>query len=141
MRELAPAAYGRALPSRFVFRPLPNRLSTFRNCFPTLRKLSSDLPNVSRPPAQSGRNPKRNSRDPPQSGATLKQSRLLDLKQSAYERALFELVPLQDETGCGARKKDDCYPCLRTSNELDPSRPSARASVERHCGLAPEMCA
>jgi serine/threonine-protein kinase len=42
-----------------------------------------------------------------------------EVKKNADERALFELVPLQDKTGCGARKKDDCYPCLRTSNELE----------------------
>lgn len=48
------------------------------------------------------------------------------MKKSSDERALFELVPLQDKTGCGARKKDDCYPCLRTSNELDDAIAAVR---------------
>jgi serine/threonine protein kinase len=52
-------------------------------------------------------------------GCDEKKALLPDLKKSSDERALFELVPLQDKTGCGARKKDDCYPCLRTSNDLD----------------------
>jgi hypothetical protein len=52
-------------------------------------------------------------------GCDEKKALLADLKKSSDERALFELVPLQDKTGCGARKKDDCYPCLRTSNDLD----------------------
>jgi serine/threonine protein kinase len=52
-------------------------------------------------------------------GCDEKKALLPDLKKSSDERALFELVPLQDRTGCGARKKDDCYPCLRTSNDLD----------------------
>ena len=52
-------------------------------------------------------------------GCDEKKALLADLRKSSDERALFELVPLQDKTGCGARKKDDCYPCLRTSNDLD----------------------
>ena len=51
---------------------------------------------------------------------------LPDLKKNSDERALFELVPLQDKTGCGARKKDDCYPCLRTSNDLDDAISAVR---------------
>jgi hypothetical protein len=50
-----------------------------------------------------------------------------ELKKSSDERALFELVPLQDRTGCGARKKDDCYPCLRTSNDLDDTIAAVRS--------------
>jgi len=59
-------------------------------------------------------------------GCEEKRVLLPDLKAHADERALFELVPLQDKTGCGARKKDDCYPCLRTSNELDDTIAAVR---------------
>jgi len=52
-------------------------------------------------------------------GCDEKKALLADVKKNSDERALFELVPLQDKSGCGARKKDDCYPCLRTSNDLD----------------------
>ena len=60
-------------------------------------------------------------------GCDEKKALLPDLKKSSDERALFELVPLQDKTGCGARKKDDCYPCLRTSNELDDTIAAVRS--------------
>jgi serine/threonine-protein kinase len=59
-------------------------------------------------------------------GCDEKKALLPDLKKSSDERALFELVPLQDKTGCGARKKDDCYPCLRTSNDLDDTIAAVR---------------
>jgi hypothetical protein len=59
-------------------------------------------------------------------GCEEKRSLLGDLKKVSDERALFELVPLQDKTGCGARKKDDCYPCLRTSNDLDDAIAAVR---------------
>jgi hypothetical protein len=59
-------------------------------------------------------------------GCDEKRALLAEVKKSSDERALFELVPLQDKTGCGARKKDDCYPCLRTSNELDDAIASVR---------------
>jgi hypothetical protein len=59
-------------------------------------------------------------------GCDEKKSLLADVKKLSDERALFELVPLQDRTGCGARKKDDCYPCLRTSNELDDTIAAVR---------------
>ncbi len=59
-------------------------------------------------------------------GCDEKKALLADLKKNSDERALFELVPLQDKTGCGARKKDDCYPCLRTSNELDDTISAVR---------------
>ncbi len=59
-------------------------------------------------------------------GCDEKKALLGDLKKSSDERALFELVPLQDRTGCGARKKDDCYPCLRMSNELDDTITAVR---------------
>lgn len=59
-------------------------------------------------------------------GCEEKRATFAELKQHADERALFELVPLQDKTGCGARKKDDCYPCLRTSNELDDAITAVR---------------
>jgi eukaryotic-like serine/threonine-protein kinase len=59
-------------------------------------------------------------------GCDEKRALLADVKKSSDERALFELVPLQDKTGCGARKKDDCYPCLRTSNELDDAIAAVR---------------
>jgi eukaryotic-like serine/threonine-protein kinase len=60
-------------------------------------------------------------------GCDEKKALLADLKKSSDERALFELVPLQDKTGCGARKKDDCYPCLRTSNDLDDAITTVRS--------------
>ncbi|HYQ18282.1 MAG TPA: hypothetical protein VEQ58_21050, partial [Polyangiaceae bacterium] len=60
-------------------------------------------------------------------GCDEKKALLGDLKKSSDERALFELVPLQDKTGCGARKKDDCYPCLRTSNDLDDAITAVRS--------------
>jgi eukaryotic-like serine/threonine-protein kinase len=59
-------------------------------------------------------------------GCDEKRALLADVQKSADERALFELVPLQDKTGCGARKKDDCYPCLRTSNDLDDAIAAVR---------------
>jgi serine/threonine-protein kinase len=59
-------------------------------------------------------------------GCEEKRALLPDLKTHSDERALFELVPLQDKTGCGARKKDDCYPCLRTSNDLDDTIAAVR---------------
>ena len=59
-------------------------------------------------------------------GCDEKRALLADLKKNSDERALFELVPLQDKTGCGARKKDDCYPCLRTSNDLDDAITAVR---------------
>jgi len=59
-------------------------------------------------------------------GCDEKKALLPDLKKNSDERALFELVPLQDKTGCGARKKDDCYPCLRTSNDLDDTIAAVR---------------
>ena len=59
-------------------------------------------------------------------GCDEKKALLPELKKSSDERALFELVPLQDKTGCGARKKDDCYPCLRTSNDLDDAIAAVR---------------
>jgi hypothetical protein len=59
-------------------------------------------------------------------GCEEKRALLPDLKTHADERALFELVPLQDKTGCGARKKDDCYPCLRTTNDLDDTIAAVR---------------
>ncbi len=59
-------------------------------------------------------------------GCEEKKALLADLKKNSDERALFELVPLQDKTGCGARKKDDCYPCLRTSNDLDDTIAAVR---------------
>jgi serine/threonine-protein kinase len=59
-------------------------------------------------------------------GCEEKRVLLADLKKESDERALFELVPLQDRAGCGARKKDDCYPCLRTSNELDDTIAAVR---------------
>ena len=59
-------------------------------------------------------------------GCAEKRALLGELKKSSDERALFELVPLQDKTGCGARKKDDCYPCLRTSNDLDDAISAVR---------------
>jgi eukaryotic-like serine/threonine-protein kinase len=59
-------------------------------------------------------------------GCDEKKTLLGELKKSSDERALFELVPLQDKTGCGARKKDDCYPCLRTSNDLDDAIAAVR---------------
>ena len=59
-------------------------------------------------------------------GCDEKKSLLSDLKKDSDERALFELVPLQDKTGCGARKKDDCYPCMRTSNDLDDTIAAVR---------------
>jgi serine/threonine-protein kinase len=60
-------------------------------------------------------------------GCEEKLALLSDLQKLSDERALFELVPLQDKTGCGARKKDDCYPCLRTSNKLDDAITAVRA--------------
>jgi serine/threonine-protein kinase len=60
-------------------------------------------------------------------GCEEKKSLLADLKKSSDERALFELVPLQDRSGCGARKKDDCYPCLRSSNDLGDTIAAVRA--------------
>ena len=60
-------------------------------------------------------------------GCEEKLALLGDLQKEADERALFELVPLQDKTGCGARKKDDCYPCLRSSNKLDDAISAVRA--------------
>jgi serine/threonine-protein kinase len=60
-------------------------------------------------------------------GCDEKKALLASLKKEADERALFELVPLQDKSGCGARKKDDCYPCLRTSNDLDDAIAAVRA--------------
>ncbi len=60
-------------------------------------------------------------------GCDEKRALLGELKKSSDERALFELVPLQDRTGCGARKKDDCYPCLRTTNDLDDTIRATRA--------------
>ncbi len=59
-------------------------------------------------------------------GCDEKKSLLADVKKNSDERALFELVPLQDKSGCGARKKDDCYPCLRTSNDLDDAITAVR---------------
>jgi serine/threonine protein kinase len=59
-------------------------------------------------------------------GCDEKKALLPDLKKDSDERALFELVPLQDKAGCGARKKDDCYPCLRTSNDLDDTIAAVR---------------
>jgi len=59
-------------------------------------------------------------------GCDEKKALLADLKKTSDERALFELVPLQDKSGCGARKKDDCYPCLRTSNDLDDAIAAVR---------------
>jgi hypothetical protein len=59
-------------------------------------------------------------------GCDEKKALLPDLKKNSDERALFELVPLQDKNGCGARKKDDCYPCLRTSNDLDDAISAVR---------------
>jgi hypothetical protein len=59
-------------------------------------------------------------------GCDEKKTLLSDLKKNSDERALFELVPLQDKSGCGARKKDDCYPCLRTSNDLDDAIAAVR---------------
>ena len=59
-------------------------------------------------------------------GCDEKKALFTELKKNSDERALFELVPLQDKTGCGARKKDDCYPCLRTSNELDDAIAAVR---------------
>jgi hypothetical protein len=60
-------------------------------------------------------------------GCDEKKALLASLKKESDERALFELVPLQDKSGCGARKKDDCYPCLRTSNDLDDAIAAVRA--------------
>jgi eukaryotic-like serine/threonine-protein kinase len=60
-------------------------------------------------------------------GCEEKRATFPDLRKNADERALFELVPLQDKGGCGARKKDDCYPCLRTSNELDDAITAVRS--------------
>jgi hypothetical protein len=60
-------------------------------------------------------------------GCDEKKALLAGLKKESDERALFELVPLQDKSGCGARKKDDCYPCLRTSNDLDDAIAAVRA--------------
>jgi eukaryotic-like serine/threonine-protein kinase len=60
-------------------------------------------------------------------GCDEKRALLASLKKESDERALFELVPLQDKSGCGARKKDDCYPCLRTTNELDDAIAAVRA--------------
>jgi serine/threonine-protein kinase len=60
-------------------------------------------------------------------GCEEKRATFAELKKSSDERALFELVPLQDKSGCGARKKDDCYPCLRTSNELDDAISAVRS--------------
>jgi serine/threonine-protein kinase len=59
-------------------------------------------------------------------GCDEKKTLLSTLKKDSDERALFELVPLQDKSGCGARKKDDCYPCLRTSNDLDDTISAVR---------------
>jgi serine/threonine protein kinase len=59
-------------------------------------------------------------------GCDEKRALLADVKKSSDERALFELVPLQDKTGCGARKKDDCYSCLRVSNDLDDTIAAVR---------------
>jgi hypothetical protein len=59
-------------------------------------------------------------------GCDEKKALLPALKKDSDERALFELVPLQDKAGCGARKKDDCYPCLRTSNDLDDTIAAVR---------------
>ncbi len=60
-------------------------------------------------------------------GCEEKRAAFPELKKVSDERALFELVPLQDKSGCGARKKDDCYPCLRTSNELDDAITAVRS--------------
>jgi serine/threonine-protein kinase len=60
-------------------------------------------------------------------GCDEKLSLLQGIEQDADERALFELVPLQDRSGCGARKKDDCYPCLRQSSGLDDAIAAVRA--------------
>jgi serine/threonine protein kinase len=60
-------------------------------------------------------------------GCEEKRATFAELKKSSDERALFELVPLQDRSGCGARKKDDCYPCLRTSNDLDDAITAVRS--------------
>jgi hypothetical protein len=60
-------------------------------------------------------------------GCDEKKLLLSDVRKVSDERALFELVPLQDKTGCGARKKDDCYPCLRVSNDLDDAITAVRA--------------
>jgi eukaryotic-like serine/threonine-protein kinase len=60
-------------------------------------------------------------------GCEEKRVLLAATKKHADERALFELVPLQDRSGCGARKKDDCYPCLRTSNDLDDAIAAVRS--------------
>jgi hypothetical protein len=59
-------------------------------------------------------------------GCDEKRALLVNIKKESDERALFELVPLQDRAGCGARKKDDCYPCLRSSNELDDTIAAVR---------------
>jgi eukaryotic-like serine/threonine-protein kinase len=59
-------------------------------------------------------------------GCEEKKTLLAPLRKDSDERALFELVPLQDKSGCGARKKDDCYPCLRTSNDLDDTIAAVR---------------
>jgi hypothetical protein len=60
-------------------------------------------------------------------GCEEKRAAFAELKKTSDERALFELVPLQDKSGCGARKKDDCYPCLRTSNDLDDAITAVRS--------------
>ncbi|MDX2055408.1 MAG: protein kinase [Polyangiaceae bacterium] len=39
--------------------------------------------------------------------------------QFADERSLKPLKDLKNETGCGANKRADCYPCLRGSNKLE----------------------
>ena|GEM_PF-3728537 len=39
--------------------------------------------------------------------------------QFADERSLKPLKDLNDQTGCGANKRSDCYPCLRGSSKLE----------------------
>jgi len=60
------------------------------------------------------------------SGCEEKKALLPVLKEHSDERALFELVPLQGKAGCGARKKDDCYVCLRHGPELDDAIAAVR---------------
>jgi serine/threonine-protein kinase len=47
-----------------------------------------------------------------------KHALLLRAKNVGDERALPELQKLEARTGCGRRKRDDCYACLRKDDRL-----------------------
>lgn len=51
--------------------------------------------------------------------------------QHADDRALRLLEPLATETGCGPKKLDDCYPCLRMAPYADRLPKAIEASASR----------